>query len=117
MVGPDYVPPDTQVPDRWTQELSEGLRQGDADLRTWWTNLDDPTLDRLIERASAGNLDVKQAVARIRQARADEVQLRASCVGRVGDQAHGGFVEQHVAHGDDVARARGIWRGQVQAHL
>ncbi len=70
MVGPDYLPPDTRMPDRWSQELSEGLRDGEADLRTWWTSLADPTLDRLIERASAGNLDVKQAVARIRQARA-----------------------------------------------
>jgi outer membrane protein, multidrug efflux system len=70
MVGPDYVAPDTQMPDRWGQELSEGLSEGDADLRTWWTSLDDPTLDRLIERATSGNLDIKQAVARIRQARA-----------------------------------------------
>jgi multidrug efflux system outer membrane protein len=70
MVGPDYVPPDTQMPDRWSQELSEGLAEGEADLRTWWTQLDDPTLDRLIERATAGNLNIKQAVARIRQARA-----------------------------------------------
>ena len=70
MVGPDYVTPDTQMPDRWSQDLSEGLTEGQADLRTWWTNLDDPTLDRLIERATVSNLDVKQAVARIRQARA-----------------------------------------------
>ncbi len=70
MVGPDYVAPETNMPDRWNQELSQGLTEGKADLRTWWTKLDDPTLDRLIGRASAGNLDVKQAVARIRQARA-----------------------------------------------
>lgn len=70
MVGPDYVPPDTQMPDRWTQQLSEGLTEGKADLRTWWTTLDDPMLDHLIQRATTGNLDVKQAVARIRQARA-----------------------------------------------
>jgi NodT family efflux transporter outer membrane factor (OMF) lipoprotein len=70
LVGPDYVPPDTQMPDRWSQELSEGLTEGKADLRTWWTTLNDPTLDRLIERSTLGNLDVKQAVARIRQARA-----------------------------------------------
>jgi NodT family efflux transporter outer membrane factor (OMF) lipoprotein len=70
MVGPDYVAPETEMPDRWNQELSEGLTEGKADLRTWWTNLDDPTLDRLIERATLGNLDIKQAVARIRQARA-----------------------------------------------
>jgi multidrug efflux system outer membrane protein len=70
MVGPDYEPPETQVPDLWEQELSEGLVEGKADLRTWWTTLDDPMLDRLIERASEGNLDVRQAVASIRESRA-----------------------------------------------
>ena len=70
LVGPNYVPPDTQMPDRWSQELSEGLTEGKADLRTWWTTLGDPTLDRLIERSTSANLDVKQAVARILQARA-----------------------------------------------
>lgn len=71
MVGPDYVPPDTAMPDRWNQELTQGLSEGKADLRTWWTQLDDPTLDRLIARATQGNLDLKAAVARIRQARAE----------------------------------------------
>jgi outer membrane protein, multidrug efflux system len=70
MVGPDYVPPNTRMPDRWSQELSQGLTEGEADLRTWWTTLDDPTLGRLIARATSGNLDIKQAVARVRQARA-----------------------------------------------
>jgi len=70
MVGPDYVAPETELPDQWTQQLSEGLTEGEADLRTWWTYLDDPELDSLIERATVGNLDLKQAVARIRQARA-----------------------------------------------
>ena len=70
-VGPDYVPPRTEVPDLWSQELSRGLVDGEADLRTWWTALDDAELDRLIARATEGNLDLRQAVARIRQARAN----------------------------------------------
>ncbi|MGH6903119.1 MAG: TolC family protein, partial [Geminicoccaceae bacterium] len=70
-VGPDYVPPSTEVPDLWNQELSRGLVDGEADLRTWWTALDDAELDRLIARATEGNLDLRQAVARIRQARAN----------------------------------------------
>ena len=92
MVGPDYVPPDTQMPDRWSQELSEGLSEGEADLRTWWTTLDDPALDRLIERATLGNLDIKQAVARIRQARAQfgiatgEIAPSVDAEGQVADQ-------------------------------
>jgi len=70
-VGPDYQPPQTQMPDSWHQDLSRGLKEGQADLRTWWTTFDDPLLDSLIQRATAGNLDTKQAVARILQARAN----------------------------------------------
>jgi NodT family efflux transporter outer membrane factor (OMF) lipoprotein len=70
-VGPDYVPPRTEVPDLWEQELSRGLVDGQADLRTWWTALDDAELDRLIAQATEGNLDIRQAVARIREARAN----------------------------------------------
>ena len=70
LVGPDYQPPETRVPDAWQYELTRGLYEGEADLRTWWTVLDDPMLDSLIERAAAGNLDLKEAVARLAQARA-----------------------------------------------
>lgn len=43
----------------------------------WWKALGDPELDRLIGRALAGNLDLRVAVARVREARAlfRDVQL------------------------------------------
>jgi multidrug efflux system outer membrane protein len=69
-VGPDYEAPKTAMPDLWQQKLTEGLAEGKADLRTWWNVLNDPMLDGLIDQATVGNLDVKQAVARIQQARA-----------------------------------------------
>ncbi len=69
-VGPDYTPPATQMPDLWYQELSRGLESGDADLRTWWTTLNDPTLNDLVDRAAQGNLDVQVALARVQAARA-----------------------------------------------
>jgi len=70
-VGPDYEPPQTQMPDSWHQDLSKGLQEGEADLRTWWTTFNDPILDSLIQRSTLGNLEAKQAVARILQARAN----------------------------------------------
>ncbi len=70
VVGPDYVPPDTRMPDLWHQELTEGLQGGKADIRTWWTALNDPVLTGLIARAADENLDLKQAAARIEAARA-----------------------------------------------
>jgi NodT family efflux transporter outer membrane factor (OMF) lipoprotein len=36
----------------------------------WWRSLNDPLLDQLVARAAAANLDVRQAAARIRAARA-----------------------------------------------
>lgn len=64
-VGPDYVPVEPAAPDQWHEALTRGLSEGEANLQTWWTNLEDPILDSLIGRAAAGNLDLKQAVARI----------------------------------------------------
>jgi outer membrane protein, multidrug efflux system len=69
-VGPNYEAPKTEMPDLWQQKLTEGLAEGKADLRTWWDVLNDPVLDGLIDRATVGNLDLKQAVARIQEARA-----------------------------------------------
>jgi NodT family efflux transporter outer membrane factor (OMF) lipoprotein len=69
-VGPDYTPPEPEVPDAWHLELSRGLDEGQADLRTWWTTLEDPILDGLIERAGAGNIDLRVALARVLEARA-----------------------------------------------
>jgi NodT family efflux transporter outer membrane factor (OMF) lipoprotein len=70
-VGPNYQPPRTQLPDLWHQDLARGLKDGKADLRDWWTKLQDPMLNNLIVRAGAGNLNLKQAVARILEARAN----------------------------------------------
>lgn len=72
-VGPNYVPAEAAVPQTWHSQLQDGLAGGEADpraLASWWAALDDPVLSGLIERAVAGNLDLKQARARIREARA-----------------------------------------------
>jgi NodT family efflux transporter outer membrane factor (OMF) lipoprotein len=39
-------------------------------LAKWWTSLNDPELSSLIERTVSGNLDLKNAYARLREARA-----------------------------------------------
>lgn len=71
-VGPNYIPPQAPVSTAWNTPLQGGITVGTGprNLADWWTNLNDPKLSRLIERAAAGNLDVKKAAARIREARA-----------------------------------------------
>jgi multidrug efflux system outer membrane protein len=70
-VGPDYESPLTEMPDVWQQKAVKGLESGDADIATWWKILGDPVLDKLIDRAGHGNLELEQALRRIEQARAD----------------------------------------------
>ncbi len=78
-VGPDYVPPDT-AGTSWHTSLEGGLTAEEISpqaLAQWWTTFDDAQLSSLIERAVAGNLDLKDAWARIRQARANRLIARA----------------------------------------
>ncbi|MGI9304558.1 MAG: efflux transporter outer membrane subunit [Gammaproteobacteria bacterium] len=74
-VGPDYEPPKEidESPTQWTGELEGGLTAADLDPQTltqWWKTLEDPTLNSLVERAIAANLDLRTAEAQLRQARA-----------------------------------------------
>jgi len=71
-VGPNYVPPRTTPPAAWNTPLQGGITVSadPKNLAAWWTTFNDPALSRLIDRAVAGNLDLKKAAARIREARA-----------------------------------------------
>lgn len=72
-VGPDYVRPEVPVYKTWNTQLNgnpDNREMSTQPLAVWWTTLNDPKLSRLIERAVAGNLDLKKARARVREARA-----------------------------------------------
>lgn len=70
LVGPDYTPPEVKVPDKWRLPDSALLVPGQADIRTWWEVFQDPMLTGFINQAAASNLDLKVAVARVKEARA-----------------------------------------------
>lgn len=73
VVGPDYVPPDTPMPEAWHTPAKSGLvgeHLNKGALVDWWSILDDPVLTNLVESAVAGNLGLKEARARVREARA-----------------------------------------------
>jgi NodT family efflux transporter outer membrane factor (OMF) lipoprotein len=73
-VGPDYVSPEFEAPDHWTER--QDARRGSDEtalrrLRHWWSEFDDPMLNRLVDQAIAGNYDVKIATQRLVVARAN----------------------------------------------
>jgi multidrug efflux system outer membrane protein len=71
-VGPNYRRPpiELHMPDAWHQGVVRSLVDGSGNLRTWWTSLNDPMLDTLIQRSFEGNYDLKIAVGRVYEARA-----------------------------------------------
>jgi NodT family efflux transporter outer membrane factor (OMF) lipoprotein len=78
-VGPDFRPPEKAVPAGWDGQKAVTPLQSSktipepADLADWWQAFNDPTLSALVEMALRANLDLRQAEARIRQARAARV--------------------------------------------
>lgn len=55
----------TELPEEFAE-----VHQGDHEPFEWWRAFQDPVLDQVVEAALASNLDLAQAVARVRQARA-----------------------------------------------
>lgn len=73
-VGPDYTRPESATPPRWTESSSPGGISPDA---RWWEAFHDDTLAKLVQDATAQNLDVAQAVDRLGEARANLGASRA----------------------------------------
>jgi len=68
-VGPDYRTPEPQVSPAFAA-APPGVTTRPADLARWWTSLNDPLLNSLVDRAVQSNLDLKITEARVREARA-----------------------------------------------
>jgi NodT family efflux transporter outer membrane factor (OMF) lipoprotein len=74
VVGPDYSSPQFDTPQAWHSRAEDGLKAQSPDtqlLTAWWKNFDDSLLNQLMTRAVQGNLDLKEAMARVRKARAE----------------------------------------------
>ncbi len=71
-VGPDYIRPDTRMPDRYLGQTAVEQRPAAAstDFSAWWGGFGDAQLTRFVALALEQNLDLAQASARVAQARA-----------------------------------------------
>lgn len=93
-VGPNFTSPKPNVPATWSRTAlragAGGAVSGAAggtqasridtstpDISKWWASFKDPTLTSLVERSLEANLDVRAAVVRIEEARAQRQQTAA----------------------------------------
>ncbi|WP_340123335.1 efflux transporter outer membrane subunit [Methylobacter svalbardensis] len=98
-MGPDYRKSVPVVPVHWQAEKDAGsvLKPVTPEkLKTWWKNFGDSRLDRLMEQALTGNLDLKIALTRIDQARADRRSIRAELFPQI-DITAGGQRHQNLS--------------------
>jgi multidrug efflux system outer membrane protein len=107
MVGPDYRRPEVPVPGAFGEiaaipspradgkppETSRPVAGGIPEA--WWEAFGDPLLASLITRTVASNLDLAQAEARVRQARAQRKIVASSLYPQIG--ASGGYAREHTS--------------------
>jgi len=75
-VGPNYHVPHVDVPARWSEAPSASAPAPETPS-CWWLEFEDPELNSLIDRAVAANLDLQNAEARVREARANRLVAKA----------------------------------------
>ena len=90
-VGPNYQRPAVNAPAQF--RFAEGADTNSLADLPWWQVFEDPTLQDLIRTALTNNYDLKQAVARVEQARFQSVA------------AQGAFFPQ-IGYGGDAGRGR-----------
>lgn len=81
-----------------------------ADLAVWWRAFDDPLLNRVVDEAFAENISLKQAVLRVREARALGRQTIAGVLPTL--DAKGSASSTEALRGSELASAAGTLEGK-----
>jgi len=113
-VGPDYVAPTVESPDRWRVEYPAAA---DAANTRWWEKFGDPVLDSLIETALRENPDVRIAVARIDQALGALVSTRSQYYPQIGYGADASRNRASEVGVPPLGPGTDPWYGLYQASL
>jgi len=69
-LGPDFERPDPPAAEKWIEVENSKVETSEVNRGAWWSVLNDPILDRLVEMAYQQNLDLRVAGLRVLEARA-----------------------------------------------
>lgn len=102
-VGPNYRKPQTTMPAKWVGQPAPATQPSpvSANLANWWKTFNDPTLTSLMDRAIRANLDIKQAQARVLEARASRGIATAGLGPTLGGNA--GFTRSGRGNGQSTS--------------
>lgn len=75
-----YKRPDTPEKTTWSKSEAVTVSASDTVSPDWWKSFGDPELDALIQKAIAGNFDIKSLAARIRVANAQIAEAHAGAL-------------------------------------
>lgn len=122
-VGPDYVRPETSMPNHFMGQAAVAQRQAarTAQLATWWEGFGDPLLTRFVTLALEQNLDLAQATARVTQARAELGASNAALLpsGNISGQAARAYQSTETPLGQVLNATPGFdrWGNAYEANL
>ncbi len=118
-VGPDYRFPEVGLPVNFgasSREVVSPVTAPEPECVRWWQTLNDPELNKLVERAIVYNPDLEIALSRVQAVRTQQIVVIGDALPQVGASAgtaagtgtdmSKGRVDQAVRAGDNAAGAR-----------
>lgn len=100
MMGPNYKRPDIPLPAGGSDKQISAFTAHD-----WWRVFDDPVLDTLEQQALAYNQDLRAAMARVDEARADVNIARADQMPSLSANVQSGRQGDNTSSGQSTSRA------------
>lgn len=73
-----YPQPAFVTPPEWSRDVGTAAASDPDRLGRWWESFGDPILSQVLQQIAAGSLDVKTALSRVREARAQVVIARTN---------------------------------------
>lgn len=108
-VGPEYCKPGVKLAEDWLDADDQRVISDPVDHAAWWAFFDDPVLNQLVAEAYQQNLTLREAGARIMEARA----LRTIAVGTIFPQQQdvAASYSHNLTPGPALDRHFSVWSG------
>lgn len=108
-VGPNYCPPSVAVAENWIDAEDKRVITDPVHDAAWWATFNDPVLNELVAEAYQQNLTLREAGARVLEAR----MLREIAVGNIfpQDQAVAGGYSYNTTSGSGPGTRVSLWNG------